>query len=89
MVEIKLTAHAGSAFDQLQVRLSAADLVLFEQTLDINLDPVRDENGYALTGGSCSWLAAAHKPPYGSFMVFWLASSLFVLTTRRRLRARN
>ena len=89
MVEIKLTAHAGSAFDQLGVRLRANDVELFAQTLDINLDPVRDENGYALTGGTCNWGTAGSKEPFGSVMAFWFASSLLVLRSRRRVRARN
>ena len=86
MVEIKLTAQAGSPFDQLQLRLSAGDLELFTQRLRINLDPVRDESGYALTGGSCSWTKVApHKAPRDS-LLFWLVGVLFVLISRNCTR---
>lgn len=54
LLEVRLRAEPGSAGDSLAVRLTAADLELIDERVDIDLDPVRAEHGHALAGGTCA-----------------------------------
>lgn len=83
LFDVHLTAQRGSAEQSLTVSIVALGTELAQEHIAIHLDPVRDEHGYALTGGGCAW-----RPPLrsGAPVLGLSAIALLLLSRRRRPR---
>ncbi len=71
LFSVHVSAERGSAGQKLQILIELDGQVLHEQELQIDLDPVRADAGYALTGGTCALRTLPQRLtyPWGKLLV--------------------